>query len=127
MKGIKQTSIVVILTILLTSTPACQSVKVLPVEIPVTETGTALTAQDKLNSQHQDIADHLLIHTDMESISMQSAGLKTDDKPTAAVDSASSIQSQVLESTVWYNNKWIKMSLGGMSPVQYRKSLRLAL
>lgn len=27
----------------------------------------------------------------------------------------------------WYNNKRIKMPLGGMSPVQYRKSLRFAL
>ena len=47
MKGIKQTSIVVILTILLTSLPACQSVKDLPIEGPVTETCTALTSQDK--------------------------------------------------------------------------------
>ena len=100
MKEIKQTSIVVILTILLASTPACQSVNALPVERPVTETGTALTAQDKLNSQHQDTADNLLIHADMATTSKGLAGLKIDDKPTAAVDSATSGQSQILESKV---------------------------
>ena len=100
MKGIKQTSIVVILTILLASTPACQSVKVLPVERSVTETGTALTAQDKFNGQCLDIADNLLIHADMESIFMQSAGLDAENRPTAAADSATSGQSQISERTV---------------------------
>ena len=83
MKGIKQTSIVIILTILFDQyfRPA-RMLKSCRVERPVTETGTALTAQDKFNGQHQDIADNLLIHADMESISMESAGLDAENKPT---------------------------------------------
>ena len=78
LKGIKQTSIVIFLTILLTSLPACQSVKDLPTEGPVTETGTTLTAQDKPTTAIPD-QSQILESTVSDSSQIASATLENNE------------------------------------------------